>query len=162
MRRPAQKEKTVTNPLELWRGARRNPFRDLTRMETAFDRMFDNFPEVTARTGENRFTFAPSCEVSEENNHYTLKFDLPGIPKDQVKIELADNRLTVSAERKEETRKDTKKVHLEELSYGSYMRTFTLPSAVDEKKVDAKYDNGVLTITIPKMESAKAKQIEVH
>ena len=147
--------------LELWRPFT-NPFREMTRMGSAFDKMFENFPDVTRRVGENGFAFAPSCEVSEENNNYILKFDLPGIPKDQLKIELADNQLTVSAERKEEKKSDTKKTHLEELNYGSYMRTFTLPSAVDEKKVDAKYDSGVLTITISKLESAKAKQIAIH
>lgn len=152
----------MANALELWRGSWRNPFRDMAKMESVFERMFDNFPEVTRRVGDNGFTFAPSCEVSEENNQYILKFDLPGIPKDQVKIELADNRLTISAERKEEKKRDTKKIHLEELNYGSYSRTFTLPSAVDEKKVDAQYDSGVLTIMIPKVESTKAKQIAIH
>jgi HSP20 family protein len=126
------------------------------------DRMFDDLTESRRRASETGGNFAPSCEVIEETNQYLFKFDLPGIPKDQVKVELVNNQLTVSAERREEKRKDTKSTHLSEVYYGSFLRSFTLPVAVDEKKADAKFENGVLTVAIPKVEAVKPKQIEVH
>lgn len=111
----------------------------------------------------NPFGFSPSCEVSEEENSYILKFDLPGVKKDQVKVEANQNELTVRAERKEEKKSETKKKYLSEVSYGSYMRSFTLPEPIDQKAVDAKFENGVLTITVPKTKVASSsKQIEVH
>jgi HSP20 family protein len=88
--------------------------------------------------------------------------DLPGVSKEQVKVETDKDQLTVRAERKEEKKSETKKKYLTEMYYGSYVRSFTLPSPVDEKKVDAKFENGVLTITIPKTEASKAKQIPVQ
>lgn len=137
--------------LNLWRPMK-NPFREIARMESALDRMF----------AETSFSFTPSCEVLEDEKEYVMKFDLPGIPKEQVRIELADNQLTVTADRKEEKRQDTKRAHLEEFNYGSYMRTLALPVAIDEKKVDAKFENGVLTVTVQKAEPSKTKQIDIH
>lgn len=71
-------------------------------------------------------------------------------------------RFMVSAERREEKKSEDKKSRYSEISYGSYQRRFTLPSAVDEKKVDAKFEDGVLMVTLPKTESTKTKQIAVH
>lgn len=150
----------MANPLDIWRGSwSRSPFRELSRMQSAIDEMFEKMPEL--QNAKNSFPFAPSCEVSEEANQYLMKFDLPGVPKDQVKIEVHDNQLTVSAERKEEKKSDSKKKHYSEINYGSYSRTFNLPAAIDEKKVEARFENGVLTIAVPKTETNKSKQIPV-
>lgn len=150
--------------LDLWRGPSltRLP-RDISTMNSMFEKMLESWPEVRPlRTLGENFDFSPSCEVTEDDHNYLLKFDLPGVPKDQVKIELNDNQLTVSATRSEEKKKDTKATHLSEICYGSYTRTFSLPSAVDDKKVDARFENGVLSVTVPKTEASKAKQISIH
>lgn len=151
----------MANPLSVWRGQWTNPFREVARMQSALDKMLEELPEFAPKMNGN-FKFSPSCEVTEGDKTYSFKFDLPGVPKDQVKVELVENQLTVSAERKEEKQKDSKNTHLSEINYGSYTRTFTLPTRVDDKKVDAKFENGVLTVTVPKIESNKAKQIAIQ
>lgn len=90
------------------------------------------------------------------------KPDLPGVSKEQVKVEVNKDQLTVFAERKEEKKYDSKKKFLSEVHYGFYSRTFTLPGSMDEKKVDAKFENGVLTVTVPKTEALQSKQIPIQ
>lgn len=147
--------------LERWFNSKKlTPFRDLAQIEDSFDRMMNEM--ITKRDATQSFSFSPSCEVVEEGNNYILKFDMPGVSKNQVKVEVIDNQLTVSAERKEEKKQENKKKFLSEVYYGSYTRSFTLPGAVNEKKVDAKFENGVLTVTIPKTEALQTKQIPVQ
>ena len=153
----------MSNALERWFDNRSlNPFRDFTQVQESFDRLFNEFMNLKRTNGPQGMSFSPSCEIAEENNNYILKFDLPGVVKDQVKVEVDKDQLTIQAERKEEKKSETKRKYLSEMYYGSYTRSFTLPGPVDEKKVDAKFENGVLTITVPKTESLKAKQIPVH
>ncbi len=137
-------------------------FRDISNMEYTFDRLFKEFSDWKKQNGNQSFGFSPSCEIVEEDRNYVMKFDLPGIPKDQVKIEVDGDQLTVRAERKEEKKKESKKKYLAEVIYGSYLRSFTLPAPIDEKKVDAKFENGVLTVTVPKTESVRAKEISIQ
>ncbi|KYG67991.1 hypothetical protein AZI87_01595 [Bdellovibrio bacteriovorus] len=138
-----------------------SPFKSFSQMDDPFERILNEL--MNMRKGSlSQFEFSPSCEISEEDNNYVMTFDLPGVNKEQVKVEVDNNQITVSAERRDEKKKDTKKTHLSEIQYGSYQRTFTLPSSIDEKRVDAKFDNGVLTLTIPKNVTTKQKQIPVH
>lgn len=139
-----------------------SPFRDFSQMQESFDRLFDELASMKRRNGLTELNFSPSCEISEEGSNYVLKFDIPGVTKNQVKVEVDNDQLTIRAERKEEKKSETRKKYLSELYYGSYTRSFTLPGPVDEKKIDAKFENGVLTVTIPKTEALKAKQIPVH
>lgn len=154
----------MANMIDRWLGNKSlSPFRDFSDVQESFDRLFNEFMSLKRTTGLGEISFSPSCEVAEEGNNYILTFDLPGVAKDQIKVEADQDRLTVHAERKEEKHSDTRKKHLSEVYYGEYNRTFTLPGPVDEKKVEAKFDNGVLTITVPKIEVAsKAKQIPIH
>jgi len=137
-----------------------NPFREIAKAEEAFDRFLD---EISSRKTNGSLThFSPTCDIEEEGNRYLLKFDLPGVKKEQVKVEVDGDRLTVTAERRDEKKSETSKKYLSEVSYGSYSRTFTLPGLVEEKSIDAKFENGVLTVSVPKTEPAKAKQIPVQ
>jgi HSP20 family protein len=148
----------MRSPIEIFRGTR-NPIRE---MQHQMDRLMEEFsawPSLeTAATG----TLSPRCNVSEDGNNYYIKFEIPGIKKDQIKVELNNNVLSVSAERKEEVKKEDEKQYFAELSYGSYFRSMTLPTAVDEKKVDATFENGILALKLPKLEGAKTKQISIH
>jgi HSP20 family protein len=153
----------MSNAIERWFDNKSlSPFHDLSQVQESFDRLFNEFMNVKKTNGLQSLSFSPSCEVTEEDNKYVLKFDLPGVTKDQVKVEADKDQLTIRAERKEEKKSETKKKYLSEMYYGSYTRSFTLPGPVDEKKVDAKFENGVLTVTVPKTEYLKAKQIPVH
>ena len=106
--------------------------------------------------------FSPACEVTEADGEYKISFDLPGLKKDEIKIEMKDNLLSVYGERKRETTEKKEKVQRYEKSYGYFRRSFSLPTNVLAEKIAAKYDNGVLELTVPKAELAKPKTIEVQ
>ena len=130
-----------------------------------FDRFFETFAMPAALKQANadlaKYTANPSCEVTEDALAYHLKFDLPGIPKDQIKIDLHENRMTVSGERKDEKTADDKRRHFSEVYYGSFARSLTFPTSVNPEKVAANYENGVLSITVPKAEGHRARQITI-
>ena len=141
-------------PLDFWRSG--------NQFQKAVDRLFDDW--TGSRFGKPELAnlaFNPSCEVTESKNQYLVKFDLPGVTKDQIKIDLHEGYLTVSGERKEEKKEEDKKRHFSEVYYGSFSRSFSFPTAVDAERSEARFDQGVLTITIPKTEASKARQIAV-
>jgi HSP20 family protein len=152
----------MANNLQKWLGTQGwNPFRELTQAGDSMERLMNEM--LAARKSQGDIAnFAPNCDIEEDGNKYVLKFDLPGVSKDQVKVEVNGDQLTVRAERKQEKKSESKKTYLSEIYYGSYMRSFTLPSTVAEKDVDAKFENGVLTVTVPKTEASKIKQIPVQ
>ncbi|NJL25287.1 MAG: Hsp20/alpha crystallin family protein [Calothrix sp. SM1_5_4] len=144
----------------LWRRTGHQPIRALSRIQNDFERLFEEIADTDV--GMTTASNAPACELAEDNANYVMWFDLPGVRKEDVKIELDGNQLTVSAERQEQRKADGRRSRFSEITYGVYQRTFTLPTTVDEKRVDAKFDNGVLTLTMPKVASAKVKQIAIH
>jgi len=153
----------MANIPDQWRSNRSmNPFREFSRLQEDMNRIVNEMMGTRSEGGLEKFDFSPSCELTEEETSYQLKFDLPGIKKDQVKVEVDGDRLTVRAERNEEKETKNKKRHLSEISYGSYVRSFTLPQKIDEAKVDAKFEDGVLFVTVPKSEATKAKQISIQ
>lgn len=138
-----------------------NPFREIAKAEEAFERILEEMKNN--RISGSEMEFSPSCDIEEDGNKYLMKFDLPGVKKDQVKVEIDGDRLTVRAERKEEKKSETKKKYLSEVSYGSYVRTFTMPGPIEEKSIDAKFEDGVLTVSVPKTGEQKAsKLIPIH
>ena len=106
---------------------------------------------------------SPALDVAETEHHYTVKLDLPGITKDQVKIAIEGRRITVEAqgERSDET-KDTERLLYTERSSTNYARSFTLPSEVDQAESSAKMDHGLLTLTLAKRGASKASQLAVN
>lgn len=154
----------MANLPDIWRTGRfANPFREMTRYQERMDRLMNELMGARPEEGALGFDFTPSCEISEEERNYLLKVDLPGVKKENVKVEVDGDRLTIRAERKEEKEEKSKKRYLSEISYGSYVRSFSLPQPIDEKKVEAKFEDGVLMVTVPKTEAAsKAKQISIH
>jgi len=126
------------------------------------NRMFDNAFRFDARDGDSEFTaWTPAVDITEHDDQFVVKVELPGVNKDDVKITLENNILTIRGEKKQE--KETKKenYHRVERSYGSFQRSFTLPMTVKSDKIDAVYKDGILQIALPKAEEAKPKQIEV-
>jgi HSP20 family protein len=107
-------------------------------------------------------TWAPSTDVAENENEIRLSLDLPGFKKEDLKIDLpGNNTLTISGERKFE-KSEGVKVHRKERFYGNFARSFSLPSSVDVAAVRARFEEGILEITLPKRETAKARKIEVQ
>ena len=143
------------NSLELWRQT--NPWRGLSNWSRVMDRIFED--TVPANGDANWFN--PAAKVEETPTHYEFSFNLPGVKKEEVKIELHKGQLTVAGERREEKRETSKRQHVLEQSYGSFYRAFQLPQDVNAERVEAKFENGVLHITVAKGEEAKARQITV-
>ncbi len=133
---------------------------EIVSMQHDIDRMFDRFRGGVA---DDHFVSAwtPVVDVAEEADRYIFHAELPGVDKKDVKITVQNNILTVRGEKKQEEETDGKNYHRTERSYGSFFRSFTLPSTVVTDKIEASYADGVLTIAIPKAEEAKPKEIEV-
>ena len=150
-----------------------NPVRDVTawhpvsdlasefmNMQREIDRMFDRFSGGTLDDGITS-TWLPAVDIIENENDYLVKVELPGVDKNGVKITINDDVLTIRGEKKQEREKKDDNYHRVERSYGSFQRSFTLPSSVQSEKIEASYDNGILTVMLPKAEEAKPKEIEV-
>ncbi len=136
---------------------------DLDTMQKRMNRMFSDFFGSREGSGDE-LTFSswnPVVDVVEEDDKFVIEAELPGMKKDEIQISLAHDMLTIRGEKKVEKEEKKKNYHRSERSYGSFSRTFNFPGNVKADKVDAEFNNGVLTVTIPKSEDAKPKQIEV-
>lgn len=147
-----------------------NPAHELDRWPSDFvsvqrdiNRLFDNFLRSGSPAEETMATsyFAPAVDIAEQENEYIVNVELPGVAKGDVKISVESNILTIKGEKKQEKEEKNKNFHRVERSYGSFQRSFTLPSTVKNDKIDAVFNSGILTVTMPKSEEAKPKQIEV-
>jgi HSP20 family protein len=152
----------------LWRplGDAWSPMRELSSLHRGVDRLFEEFMAPMASSspgtlGDGFSAFNPACDVEETESHYLISFDLPGVSREDVRIELVDNQLVVSGERKEERAEGKRSRHFMERYYGSFKRTFALPSAVDPENIEADYRDGVLRIAIPKAATARPRQIRI-
>ena len=124
---------------------------------STFSSLVDRFfNDSMVRNGGS--VFSPKVDVIENENSYEVHLAVPGVSKDDFKIELNDNHLTVSGERKFTNEKKEKNYHSVETQYGSFSRSFSLPENVDGTKINAKYNNGILELVIPKDEKKALKQ----
>jgi HSP20 family protein len=105
----------------------------------------------------NRNISIPPANITESDKDYKLELSVPGFKKEDFNIDIDQGTLIISSERKEESNKEEKNYSRKEFSYSSFSRTFQLPENTDENNINAKYDNGVLQLTIPKKEIAAAK-----
>jgi len=131
-----------------------------------FDRFFDNdLFDWSTRNYSNTNTTLPSVNIKESDEDFEVEVAAPGLNKNDFRIELNHDQLTVSSERENENEsKDGQQFTLREFSYQSFSRTFTLPNTADSEKIGAKYENGILRIIIPKKEEARprpARQIAI-
>ena len=125
-----------------------------------FDHMVDSFLSPTV---ENTVNFQPRCDVREAKDHYLVSFDMPGVKKDDIKIEVQNNQLAISGERRYELKEEEGESTLRhERSYGKFERTFTLPSTINAEKIEAHYEDGVLSVALPKAEAAKGRTVEIQ
>jgi HSP20 family protein len=133
---------------------------EVISMQREIDRMFDRFSggqsDESALAG-----WAPVVDILEEANQYVVRAELPGVDKNDVKITVESNHLTIRGEKKQEEEKEGRNYHRVERSYGAFYRSFTLPTTVVSSKIEASFADGVLTVSIPKVEEVKPKAIEV-
>jgi HSP20 family protein len=107
-------------------------------------------------------TYSPRVDVRETKENFVLRAELPGLKKEDVKLSLKDNVLTLSGEKRYEEKRDEENYHLRESRYGKFERSFRLTNGVDRSNITADYKDGVLTITLPKTKEAQSKEIEIQ
>ncbi len=138
-----------------------NPFQE-------FENLLSRYNKGTSGPGtqlSNDLNFAdwePSCDIEEEEDRYVIKADLPGVDKKDIDVKLENGVISIRGEKQteKETGKGTKR-HRTERFHGTFARSFTLPDAVKDERVDATYKDGVLSLVIPKAEEAKPKSIDI-
>lgn len=133
------------------------PMRELESFNDRFRRFFDDFPGFNLDE-----SFSPKIDVSERENKIFVEADLPGVKKENLKLTLEDNILTLEGERKNESENKNGKYYRRERVYGNFKRSFTLPSEVDGNNVNAKFENGTLRVELNKVEPRKAEQRKIE
>jgi len=140
-----------------------SPFTELNRLREEINRIFEEpsqgFMERSAGFFEG---WSPSLDVFEEKDNVVVKAELPGMKKEEIEVSLVGDTLTISGERREEEENKDAESYRSERFFGRFQRSVTLPHQVDANKIQANYKDGILTVTLPKSEEAKRKQIEVN
>jgi HSP20 family protein len=158
---PTRKTKNMTTTTTKW-----DPVRDLRDVAKQFNTLFNTRYPTTASgcdTGAcERSDYSPAVDVTEDDARYRIELDLPGVERDDVKVTVENDVLTIRGERKAEREEDDGKVHRIERRFGSFVRTFRVPEDADGELVGASFKNGVLSVSLPKAEKAKPREIEVH
>ncbi|HXP81866.1 MAG TPA: Hsp20/alpha crystallin family protein [Verrucomicrobiae bacterium] len=140
--------------------ARLEPFRGLSTLQDQFNRLFNesfrNHPEESALT-----TWAPAVDIYETPNELVVKADLPDVNEKDIDVRVENNLLTIRGERKFEKSVSEENFLRVERTYGAFSRSFSLPNTVNAETIGAEYKNGVLTVTLPKREESKPRQVKV-
>ena len=140
-----------------------NPLRELEEMSDQLNRFFSR-QDTQRSNGKEIMTVAdwtPSVDITETEEEFHIKAELPEVKKEDVQVTLDNGVLTLQGERKEEREEKGRKVHRIERSYGRFVRSFALPDLVDTAKVKAEFKDGILHLHLPKSEKARPKAIEV-
>jgi HSP20 family protein len=140
--------------------ARLEPFRGLSTLQDQFNRLFNesfrNHSEESALT-----TWAPAVDIYETPNELVVKADLPDVSEKDIDVRVENNLLTIRGERKFEKSVSEENFLRVERTYGAFSRSFSLPNTVNAEAIGAEYKNGVLTVTLPKREESKPRQVKV-
>jgi HSP20 family protein len=131
------------------------PFRDFETIHDKMQRFFGNALDFGFSMDDS---FYPRIDINEDKNKFHVFAEIPGVKKDEIKITLQDNILTIEGEKKKESAKEEKNYHRSERLYGSFRRSFTLPAEVDSEKVEAKFENGILDLQLNKVEPKKKEE----
>jgi HSP20 family protein len=134
------------------------PLRELASLQTEMSRFMNGLLEGNGRTTQS---WVPALDVWETEDELVYAFDLPGIPEEEIAVEVEDGALTVSAERSRETKVDGDRFYRFERRFGSFSRTIGLPQGVSEDAIEASCENGVLEIHVTKPEQPKPRRIQV-
>ncbi len=140
---------------------RMTPARHMARFENRMSRFMN---EVMGNSEDEEVVervWMPRVDIKEEGNTYHVLMDLPGVNKEDVNIMLEDGVLTISGERKSSEEEEKQRCHLNERAHGKFSRRFTLQNVIDTEKIEAKIENGVLTVSLPKLEAVLPRKIEV-
>jgi len=134
----------------------------LSSLRDEIDRLFEAPLAELARSSSQLLSgWTPALDVLEDKDNVVVKAEVPGMKKDEIEISLHDGSLSISGERKGESKTEDAEMYRSERFFGRFQRTVTLPTPVNAEKVKAQYKDGILTVTLPKTEEAKPKHIDV-
>ena len=140
-----------------------DPFRDLVTLREKMNRLFED--AFTTARGEEKdmitSSWIPSVDIYEDENHLVLTAEVPGIDEKDIEIKIEDNTLSIQGERKMEKETKEENYHRIERAYGSFFRSFTLPNYVEQDKIQAEHENGVLKIMMPKKPELKPRKVKI-
>ena len=139
------------------------PRTDLSRMQRDFDQIFSNLFPTFGTDGDNSepVSWHPRIDVVETPEGYELAIDVPGVNKDDIQINLHDDVLSISGERTAREVAETDNVVRMERHSGRFHRSFSLPNKINAKKIEARFENGVLIVSVPKLEETKPQKIKI-
>jgi HSP20 family protein len=133
----------------------------LQRLNRLLDEAFAGWPAAEEGNVVTSSWFAPT-DICEDADSLQIRMEVPGVKPEDVKISLEDNILTIHGEKRQQSENSAERVHRYERSYGTFERTFALPNNVDAEKISARYENGILTVMVPKSERARPREIPVN
>jgi HSP20 family protein len=143
----------------------RSPLEGVAVLQNRLNSIFNDFANVTGELQNESLSagnFIPPVDIYEDVNRLVLKLEVPGISQEDLQIDLENQTLTVKGERKFVNDEKEENFHRIERRYGSFVRSFTLPSTVETESAQASYENGVLAITLSKKEAAKPKHVPIQ
>jgi HSP20 family protein len=135
-----------------------DPFRDLVAMSQRLNRLADDPYNLGAG---DALGWAPPVDIFEKQDQLIIRAEVPGVQRNDLDVRIENGVLTLHGERKQETDVAEGNAHVTERSYGCFTRSFSLPTTVDAGRIAASYKDGVLEVTVPKAETAKAKKVEI-
>ncbi len=154
-----------SGPINRW--SMRSPYREMARMQDRMERMFNDIWNASTADlpwqssfGEAGY-FAPTCDLETTDKQYLLSFDLPGVSKENLKVELIEDQLIVSGERRSEKHEHAAGTEIQARAAGKYYRSFTLPTDVEKGKIQASYQDGVLQIALQRTGEVKTHSIAI-
>ena len=142
-------------------GVDNDPWALHRRLARMLDDAFWPVPYVDREAGAVTSSWLPPVDIFEDDNTLKIVAEVPGVIPEDVKISLENNVLSIRGEKKQVAEEQTERVHRYERTYGSFERTFTLPATIDADRIEASYNSGVLTVSLPKVERARPREIRV-
>ena len=146
--------------IERWEPLSREPMWALDQMQRQMNRLMERF--MPSGNGGSVLNYIPSAEMEETAEDIRLKLEIPGMEAKDLNVDVTENSVTISGERKSETKTEEKGMVRSEFQYGSFERKISLPSHVQNDKVQAEYKNGILSLILPKIEGEKHKAVKIN
>jgi HSP20 family protein len=138
------------------------PYREINSLQREMNRLFDDMAHPTANGGNGGVTFIPAAEMQETPEAIHLKLEVPGMEASDLDVQVTAEAVSISGQRKEETKTEEKGMTRTEFHYGKFQRVIPLSTRIQNDKVQAEYKNGILSLTLPKAEAEKNKVVKVN
>lgn len=139
----------------------RSPFNGIRQINRLLDEALGAFGDGVENGGTIASAWMPACDVFEGRETLKIVMEVPGVAAEDVKLSLENNRLSIRGEKRQVAEEQSERVHQYERSYGRFERVFTLPATVDADRIEARVEHGVLTVTLPKVERARPREIPI-